>query len=81
MKAKYETLLVGLCVAKYVGVIKIIIHLDSHLAAHELKEMYKVKNDWLRKYTKTYERMKAKFQEMVLQEIPREENKKVNKLA
>lgn len=44
-EAKYETLLVGLWVAKYVEAVRIIIHLDSYLVARQLEGMYEVKND------------------------------------
>lgn len=43
--------------------------------------MFEVKNDRLRKYREVYEKMKAKFQEVVLQKIPRDENKKADELV
>lgn len=80
-KAEYKVLLAILPAAKYVGVIRIIIHSNSQLLTRQLEGMWKMINDRLCKYIEAYERMKAKFQEVILQNIPREENKKADELA
>lgn len=74
-------LLTGLWDAKFLGAIKVIVYLDSQIAAQQLEGIYEVKNDRLHKYAKSYEKMKAEFQKVVLQKIPREENKKTDELA
>lgn len=80
-EAKCKALLAGLRAAKYVGVVMVIVHSDCHLVARQLEGKYEVINNWLCRYIKAYERMKIEFQEMILQKVPREENKKVNELA
>lgn len=42
---------------------------------------HEIKNDRLCKYTKTYEKLKTEFQEVVLQKVPWEENKKADELT
>lgn len=74
-------LLVSLWVAKYEGTIKVIIHSDSQLTAHQLEGMYEVKYNQLCKYIEAYEKIKAEFQEVVLQKIPHKENRKADELA
>lgn len=80
-EVEYEALLASLQVAKYVGEVIMIIHLDSQLATQQLERTYEVKNDWLRKYIEAYEKIKVEFQEIVLQKILKEENKKADELT
>lgn len=65
-EAKYEALLVGLQAAKYVGSVMIIMYSNSQLITWQLEGTYEVKNDRMRKYTKVYKKLKAKFQEVIL---------------
>lgn len=67
-------------VVKHVGATKLIIHSDSQLVA-QLVGIYEIKNDWLHKYTQAYEKLKIEFQEVILQKVPREENRKGNELV
>lgn len=67
-------LLVGLQAAKQVDASKVVINSDSQLATQQSKDSFEINNGWLRRYAKIYEETKAKFQEVVLQKIPRAEN-------
>lgn len=63
------------------GAIDFIIHSDSQLAAQQLVGAYETKNDRLYRYTQAYVKLKIEFREVVLQKVPREENRKVDELA
>lgn len=66
----------SLWAAKHVGAVRVIVHSNSQLASQQLEETYEVKNDRLHKYVEAYEKIKAEFQEVILQKVLREEIRK-----
>lgn len=57
-EAEYEALLVGLQAARYVGVARVILYLESQLVARRLEGANEITNDRLRKYIDAYEKLK-----------------------
>lgn len=80
-ETKYEALLVGLQAARYMGDTRVVIHLDSQFVARQLKGIYEVKNDQLKRYAEAYKKAKANFQEVTLRKVPCEEGRKVDELV
>ncbi|XP_042404791.1 uncharacterized protein LOC121994993 [Zingiber officinale] len=80
-EAEYEALITGLQAARHVGAIKVSIHSDSQLAAHQLTWIFEINNTQLKLYAKAFEKLKANFREVVAQKIPRAENQVADELT
>ncbi|XP_042404598.1 uncharacterized protein LOC121994723 [Zingiber officinale] len=80
-QAKYEALIAGLQAARHVGAGRVLIHFDSQLATQQLVGAFEISNTRLKLYTEAFEKLKASFQEVIIQKIPRAENQAAGKLA
>ncbi|XP_042410237.1 uncharacterized protein LOC121999652 [Zingiber officinale] len=79
-EAEYEALIAGLQAAQHVGAIKVLIHSDSQLATQQLIRTFEISNTRLKLYAEVFEKLKANFQEFVIQKISRAENQAADEL-
>ncbi|XP_074556260.1 uncharacterized protein LOC141812118 [Curcuma longa] len=80
-EAEYEALLTGLQAAQHVGATRVVVHSDSQLVDQQIKGTFEIRNDRLKRYAEAVENLKAQFQEVTLQKIPRADNHKADELA
>ena len=80
-QAEYRALILGLEEAKVLKPSKLVIRADSELLVRQLQGLYKVKNEGLQPlYLKAMKLLKG-FSSLKIEHIPRERNKKADKLA
>ena len=80
-QAEYRALILGLEEAKTLKPSKLVIRADSELLVRQLQGLYKVKNEGLQPlYLKAMKLLKG-FSSLKIEHIPRERNKKADKLA
>lgn len=80
-QAEYRALILGLEEAKTLKPSKLVIRADSELLVRQLQGLYKVKNEGLQPlYLKAMKLLKG-FSSFKIEHIPREQNKKADKLA
>ncbi|XP_042410202.1 14.7 kDa ribonuclease H-like protein [Zingiber officinale] len=80
-EVEYEALITDLQAARHVGAGKVLIYSDSQLAAQQLTGAFEISNTQLKLYAEAFEKLKASFQEVVIQKIPRAENQAADELA
>ena len=80
-EAKYDAILKGLELAKYLGVESIVVQGDSQLIIKQMSGMCEAKEDWMKKYLSRVKQLVKKFKEANFVQLPREENMKANALA
>ncbi|XP_042460897.1 uncharacterized protein LOC122044883 [Zingiber officinale] len=73
-EAEYGPLIAGLYAARHVGAAKVIIHSDSQLATQQLLGAFEISSSQLKLYAKAFEKLKANFQEVVIQKITLSDN-------
>ncbi|XP_042423100.1 uncharacterized protein LOC122010656 [Zingiber officinale] len=69
-EAEYKVLIAGLQAARHVGATRVLIYSDSQLAAQQLLSTFEKSNALLKLYAEVFEKLKADFQEMIIQKIP-----------
>jgi len=79
--AEYEALLNALTYAAEHSVREITVYTDSLLVAKQVTGAYKINNDILRDYVRRIKTIASNFDDFAIKYIPREENKKADKLA
>ena len=79
-KAEYKALIVGLNLAKAVGVENLVVYCDSQVVTSQVNEDYECKNERINKYLKQVKGQVSNIQVKFFQ-IPREENEHVDRLA
>ncbi|XP_075674953.1 uncharacterized protein LOC142644165 [Castanea sativa] len=79
-EAEYETLVVGLDLAKVVGATSTVVDCDSQVVSSQVNSDYECKNERMKKYLEQVKRPMVDLQAKFVQ-IPREENKQVDCLA
>ncbi|XP_042388060.1 uncharacterized protein LOC121980163 [Zingiber officinale] len=80
-EAEYEALIAGLQAARHVGVGRVALYSDSQLAAQQLSGAFEINNTRLKLYADAFEKLKANFEEVVIQKAPRTENHMADELA
>jgi ribonuclease HI len=80
-QAEYEALLRGLQYLREAKAIAVEIFGDSELVIKQLNGQYKCRNDILRNYYEECKEILKRFQLVILQHIPRENNGEANRLA
>ncbi|XP_074577859.1 uncharacterized protein LOC141834411 [Curcuma longa] len=80
-EAEYEAVLMGLQVARRMGVTRVQLLSDSQLVSQQVKGSYEIRNDRLRRYAEAFAKLKTEFKEVTLLKIPRAENSKADELA
>ncbi|XP_038881530.1 uncharacterized protein LOC120073031 [Benincasa hispida] len=79
--AEYQALIIGLQMALEIGVACIEISSDSKLIINQLLCQYEVKHDDLKPYFTYAHQLMEKFESVVLEHVPRIENKKADALV
>ncbi|XP_042410061.1 uncharacterized protein LOC121999443 [Zingiber officinale] len=79
-EAEYETLIAGLQASRHVGAPRVQIYSDSQLAAQQLTGKFEINNDRLKLYAEAFDKLRASFQEVNIQKIPRLENQVADEL-
>ncbi len=74
-EAEYLGVLYALQESVFLGIKNVVINVDSQLIARQLKGEYKVKDINLRKYYDIIKYLFKGFDEILIKEIPREQNK------
>ena len=80
-EAKYDAILKGLELAKYLGVESVVVQGDSQLIIKQMSGMCEAKEDWMKKYLSRVKQLVKKFKEANFVQLLREENMKANALA
>uniref|UniRef100_A0A2N9GA19 Uncharacterized protein n=1 Tax=Fagus sylvatica TaxID=28930 RepID=A0A2N9GA19_FAGSY len=80
-KAEYEVLLTGLHIAKVLGATTLRVHSDSQLVMGQVNNEYEVKEDRMAKYLSLIRNIMARFDEIIIVQISREQNTKADTLA
>ena len=80
-EAEYETLLIGLRIAKVLGVIALRVQSDSQLIVGQVNGEYKEKEDRKSKYLSLVKNIMRWFDEVILVQVPREQNTEADTLA
>ena len=80
-EVEYESLLTGLRIAKVLGATTLRVQSDSQLVVGQVNSEYEVKEDRMAKYLSLVRDIMARFDEVVLVQIPREQNTEVDVLA
>ena len=71
-EAEYETLLIGLRIAKVLGAIALRVQSDSQLIVGQVNGEYKEKEDRKSKYLSLVKNIMHWFDEVILVQVPRE---------
>jgi len=79
--AEYEAVRIGLAKAIEYGARRVRVFLDSELVANQLRGRYKVKNPGLLDAYLRVERLMRDLDDIVFETIPREENRRADRLA
>ena len=79
--AEYQALIIGLQIALDMGITYIEIYGDSKLIINQLSHRYDVKHEDLKSYFILAKRLMDKFEGIILEHIPRSENRKADALA
>ena len=79
-EVKYEALIVGLDLAKAVAATSVIMYYDSQVVTSQVNCDFECKGEKMKKYLEQVRRRVGKLQAKFVQ-VPREENKKANRLA
>ena len=77
---KYKTLVVGLDLAKAIGVINVVVYCDFQVVTSQVNGNYECKGEWMKKYLEQVKKQTNNLQAKFVQ-IPREENEQVDCLA
>ncbi|XP_074590619.1 uncharacterized protein LOC141846475 [Curcuma longa] len=80
-EAEYEAILAGLQVTRHLGATRVIIHSDSQLVDQQIKGTFEIRNERLKRYAEAVGKLKAEFQEVVVQKVPRADNQRADYLA
>ncbi|MDR1871683.1 MAG: ribonuclease HI family protein [Deltaproteobacteria bacterium] len=79
--AEYGALILGLIVAKELGLKKLKVALDSELVARQLSGQYQVRHEGLRLYYQEAKKLLAEFDEVKVGHVYREKNGDADRLA
>jgi len=79
--AEYLAIYNGLKEAKKFGVKRLIIYSDSELAVKQLKGIYRIKNEKLKKIFHAIQDIIKEFEIVEIESIPREKNSECDKIA
>ncbi|XP_020222101.1 uncharacterized protein LOC109804683 [Cajanus cajan] len=80
-QAEYEALLARLRLAEDMGASRLKCLTDSKVVAEQVGGNFQVKDHNMMKYYHAYQKLKAKFQEVSVDHIPREDNARADQLA
>ena len=80
-QAEYAALVMGLAELKKHKVREVEIRADSELMIRQLKGEYRIKNEGLIPYYERVKNLLESFEKVTFCHVPREENKKADKLA
>nr|KYP42511.1 Uncharacterized protein Mb2253c family [Cajanus cajan] len=80
-QAEYEALLVGLRLAREVGVQNLLCWTDSKVVSEQVNENFQVKDAQLLKYYHTFQNMCQHFDQVSVKHTPREHNDRADQLA
>jgi ribonuclease H / adenosylcobalamin/alpha-ribazole phosphatase len=79
--AEYRGLIAGLTAAHELGAQRVAVRMDSKLVVEQMKGNWQVKNEGLRPLAREAVALRGKFAEVTFQWIPRELNKRADRLA
>ena len=79
-EAEYETLVVGLDLAKAVGAMSVVVHYDSQVVTNQVNDDYKCKGERMKKYLEQVKKRADDLQAKIVQ-ILRGENERADYLA
>ena len=80
-EAKYEAILMGLQVAKALGVRNLKLNTDSKLMTKQMNSEYEVKEDKMKRYLALTSQLISNFDDVKITPVPQEENSKVDEVA
>ncbi|GKF34705.1 reverse transcriptase domain-containing protein, partial [Tanacetum coccineum] len=80
-KAEYEALIVGLRIAKQMGVKNLQAHVDSRLVANQVNGSYVAKESGMIQYLNKVKMLIRSFREFSIKQVPQSENKKADALS
>ncbi|XP_057803493.1 uncharacterized protein LOC131018802 [Salvia miltiorrhiza] len=80
-EAEYEVVIKALKVATQAGANKIHIKMDSQLVAQQYAGIYEVTEERMKAYVEDLKNRAVQLEELVIEQIPREDNDKADTLA
>ena len=80
-EAEYETLLTGLRIAKVLGATMLRVQSDSQLTVGQVNDEYEAKEDRITKYLSLVKNIMRWFDEVILVQVPQEQNTEADTLA
>ncbi|XP_073131758.1 uncharacterized protein [Henckelia pumila] len=80
-ESEYEVVLIGLRAAKQAGAARVHMYSDSQLVAQQVNGSYEVKSEKLKQYMRAVEESRSLFDEVMFEQIPRENNEKADSLV
>ncbi|GJV19083.1 reverse transcriptase domain-containing protein [Tanacetum coccineum] len=80
-EAEYEALIVGLHIAKQMGVQNLVAKVDSRLVANQINGSYIAKEQSMIQYPEKTRTLISNFKKFSIEQVPRSENKKVDALS
>ncbi|XP_071926220.1 uncharacterized protein [Coffea arabica] len=80
-ESEYEALIVGMEIARKLGVRSIKVYSDSQLIVNQVWGSYEVKEGTMRKYVAKTRELKGLFEQFALEQIPRSQNKRADALS
>lgn len=80
-EAEYEALLVGLKIAKEMGVKHLTVYYDSMIVVNQVNGMYEVKDVSMKQYLKLINSLSSGFKALIISQVPRSKNKQADALS
>nr|XP_023876288.1 uncharacterized protein LOC111988732 [Quercus suber] len=80
-EAEYEAVLMGLRVAKAIGVRSLTLNYDSKLVTGQLNNEYEAKEDRMKRYMTLVNQLISNFDDVKIIQVPQEENSKADEVA
>ena len=80
-EAEYEVVLMGLWVAKALGLRNLKLNSDSKLVTEQMNNEYEAKEDRMKRYLALTNQLISNFDDVKITQVPREENSEVDKVA
>ena len=80
-EAEYDAVLIGLRIAKSLGVRNLKLNLDSKLVVGQITKEYEAKEDRMKRYLKLTNQLVSNFDDVRITQVPKEENSKVDEVA
>jgi len=80
-EAEYEAILMGMRIAKALGVRNLKLNSDSKLVVGKITNEYEAKEDRMKRYLTLTNQLVSNFDDVKITQVPREENSEADEVA